>query len=85
MQLGQGQEERDGACRGWDRLAGGAGCRAGAAGGGAALAEAVDVWPEISPLVRVLLAAVIFGFGASGVYSQAAGLRSGERAAPEGE
>jgi hypothetical protein len=35
------------------------------------LAEAVQVWPELAPLVRVLLAAVILGFGASGVYSQA--------------
>ncbi len=37
----------------------------------AGLAEAVQVWPELAPAVRVLLAAVILGFGASGVYSQA--------------
>lgn len=37
----------------------------------AALAEAVQVWPELGPVVRVVLAAVILGFGASGVYSQA--------------
>jgi len=37
----------------------------------ALLAEAVQAWPELAPAVRVLLAAVILGFGASGVYSQA--------------
>jgi hypothetical protein len=37
----------------------------------AGLAEAVHAWPELAPVVRVLLAAVILGFGASGAYSQA--------------
>lgn len=37
----------------------------------AALAEALEVWPEIAPGVRILLAAIVLGFGASGVYSQA--------------
>lgn len=37
----------------------------------AGLAEAVQVWPELASAVRVLLAAVILGFGASGAYSQA--------------
>ncbi|MDI3340860.1 MAG: hypothetical protein QJR03_10035 [Sphaerobacter sp.] len=37
----------------------------------AALAEVVEVWPAITPAVRVLLAAILLGFGASGVYSQA--------------
>ena len=41
----------------------------------AALAEAVDAWPVLDPAVRVVLAAVVFGFGASGVYSQATRLR----------
>jgi hypothetical protein len=51
----------------------------------AALAEAVDIWPALDPLVRVLLAAVIFGFAASGVYSQAAQRRGDGRPAPGNE
>lgn len=37
----------------------------------AALAELLAIWPQLGPVARVLLAAVIVGFGASGVYSQA--------------
>ena len=37
----------------------------------AALAETLRIWPETEPVVRVVLAAVVLGFGASGVYSQA--------------
>ena len=43
----------------------------------AALAQAVDAWPRLDPLVRIVLAAVVFGFAASGAYSQAAQLRPG--------
>jgi hypothetical protein len=52
----------------------------------AALAEAVDVWPATGPLVRVVLASLILGFGASGVYSQARSVRAqpeGDAATPE--
>lgn len=35
--------------------------------------ELVGRWPELSPFVRVVLAAIILGFGSSGVYSQARG------------
>lgn len=48
----------------------------------AALAEAVDSWPSTGPLVRIILAAVVLGFGASGVYSQARGVRSHLGAGP---
>jgi len=41
----------------------------------AALAETLRIWPETEPVVRVVLAAVVLGFGASGVYSQAHRLR----------
>lgn len=37
----------------------------------AALAEAVTIWPQTTALVRIALAAVVLGFGASGVYAQA--------------
>ena len=42
----------------------------------ALLAETLRIWPETEPVVRVVLAAVVLGFGASGVYSQAHGRRS---------
>lgn len=41
------------------------------AGGVAGLAEAVRSWPQLTPLVRVIFGALIVGFSASGVYSQA--------------
>lgn len=36
------------------------------AAGVAALAEAVQAWPALTPLARVVLAAVLIGFGARG-------------------
>lgn len=41
------------------------------AGGVTALAEAARNWPALTPLVRVVFAALLVGFSASGVYSQA--------------
>lgn len=46
----------------------------------AALAEALAIWPEIAPGVRILLAAIVLGFGASGVYSQTRVYRRGQAA-----
>lgn len=43
----------------------------GVAGIFVALAEAVDQWPQLLPLVRWLLGTLILGFAASGVYSEA--------------
>lgn len=40
----------------------------------AALAQALQIWPALDPPVQVIVAAVVFGFGASGVYSQASRL-----------
>lgn len=37
----------------------------------ATLVEVVAIWPQVTPAVRVMLAALILGFGASGAYSQA--------------
>ena len=51
----------------------------------AALAEAVQIWPQLAPLVRVVLAAVILGFGASGAYSQARHWERRERRALSAE
>jgi hypothetical protein len=45
------------------------------AAGVAALAEAVQAWPALTPLARVLLAAVIIGMGASGAYEHARRIR----------
>ncbi len=41
------------------------------AGGVAGAAEAVRAWPALTPLVRVVFGALILGFSAAGVYSQA--------------
>ena len=46
----------------------------------AALAEALTIWPQIAPGVRVVLAAIVLGFGASGVYSQTRTYRRGRSA-----
>lgn len=35
------------------------------------LAEAVRAWPPLTPVVRVVFGALILGFSAAGVYSQA--------------
>lgn len=45
----------------------------------AGLAELLHIWPGIAPVVRVLLASVVLGFGASGVYSQAQHWRTVEQ------
>lgn len=37
----------------------------------AILAESLTIWPVVTPIVRVLVATVLLGFGAAGVYSQA--------------
>lgn len=37
----------------------------------AATAEMLTIWPQTAPVVRIALAAIVLGFGASGVYSQA--------------
>ncbi len=36
----------------------------------AALAEALNIWPEAAPVVRVFTATIVVGFAAAGVYSQ---------------
>ncbi|HEX5504443.1 MAG TPA: hypothetical protein VFW96_17600 [Thermomicrobiales bacterium] len=37
----------------------------------AGAAEALDAWPALTPLVRVVFGALLLGFSAAGVYSQA--------------
>ena len=44
----------------------------------AALAEVVNVWPGVTPVVRVIVAGVVLGLGASGAYAQR-GLVTGRR------
>ena len=36
----------------------------------AGLAEAVNAWPNVTPLVRFVVAGVLLGFAAAGSYSQ---------------
>lgn len=36
----------------------------------AGLAEAVQAWPEVTPIVRFLVAGVLLGLASSGAYSQ---------------
>lgn len=43
----------------------------------ATAAEVVRVWPPLTPLVRVLFGALLLGFSAAGVYSQARYQRGG--------
>lgn len=46
----------------------------------AAAAEIVQIWPETIPFVRIVLAGIVLGLGASGVYSQARHRRGGDSA-----
>jgi hypothetical protein len=36
----------------------------------AGLAEAVNAWPSVTPLVRFVVAGLLLGFASAGVYSQ---------------
>jgi hypothetical protein len=45
----------------------------------AGLAEAVQAWPAVTPLVRFLVAGVLLGLASAGAYSQYRLLRDGGR------
>lgn len=54
------------------------------------MAEVVRAWPAVTPLVRVVFGALILGFSAAGVYSQAryqfgGGAGTGEERPPASE
>lgn len=44
----------------------------------AGVAGAVDVWPEIAPIVRLVLSGLLIGLGAVGTHSTVKRLREGQ-------